>query len=347
MEAKLAGMSLKSPSSPAGQRYGRQSLGPDTSAGASFLSPHDQDGAAAMLASQRARLKAQRTSAPGTFSASTADMLKSPVWSGDNGVAPERSRSPSPSPSAGRPKSTGSDATYLRSPNANAMDAQLSPLVGGSWASMVNTPLVPMFAPKDDEPTSPNLDTANARLQGWGRDQPPQQQQPQTGANGIVLDDARKFRRTGRQSGSGPSGLGALPQGPAMGALGSFGDGGLVAPAGSAGARRASGGASTGPGVGVYARAPTSPGLASQQAAMAAQTNWRTANGLGGQSPNPNGMGFAGLGNMSPQELAQVNMANLIVQQQQVRRDSLAEMIADAVCCRWLSRSSSSSRFSG
>lgn len=174
---------------------------------------------------------------------------------------------------------------------------------------MVNTPLVPMFGsgrPENDYGasnfgglSSPGLDNASARLGSW--------QASNGGANGgIVLDDVRKFRRSARVSGSG------LPGGVNGGALGGMYDerqqgvdqqrrvspsqlnsmqqnainlglNGLPNPPLSArhnnnngnGNRDFTNLASQLPPLGV-----SSPGgLLAQQAAVAAQANWR--NGLG------------------------------------------------------------------
>ena len=241
MEAKLASFGLKSPASPVVRQFARQSLAasgaaappspaaldllapPDASAGAGTTSSAAaaNSPAASTLASQRAKLKASaRTSAPANLllsasggSASLGESLKSPLWAKDETV---RERSPSP-----RPKSTGSAhdggnspapapastaaRAYLRSPVLDgSFDNQLSPLVGGNWASMVNTPLVPMFGKGDQMEqgnygvASPNLDAAQA---GWNG--APTSPNP----NGIVLDDARKFRRSARISGGALGGM--------------------------------------------------------------------------------------------------------------------------------------------
>ncbi|GAA6056686.1 hypothetical protein JCM3770_006467 [Rhodotorula araucariae] len=256
IEAKLASFGLKSPASPVVRQFARQSLAasgsaapqapPASAAAAELLSPdHAASPAASTLASQRAKLKASaRTSAPANLllgasggAAALGDGLKSPLWGAEETV---RERSPSP-----RPKSTGSDGAngggassqpqsqpqpqaptssgagaYLRSPVPDAsFENQLSPLVGGSWASMVNTPLVPMFGKGETmEPgnfgASPNLDSVGQRLSGWNG--------AQTSPNlhgGIVLDDARKFRRSARVSASGPRGGGVGLNGGALGGM--------------------------------------------------------------------------------------------------------------------------------
>ncbi|KAK4053207.1 Flap-structured DNA-binding and RNA-binding protein [Microbotryomycetes sp. JL221] len=215
-------------------------------------------GAASTLANQRAKLKANaRTSAPATLHhlnvAGGGAYDKSPLWSEKETLVERRTPSPGARPRSTEPESvarsntgnqylshsTGpsSTASFLRSPGLDYND-QLSPMVGGSWASMVNTPLVPMFAGKNgQEPgstmpqgdygdgavgllgagaalqaglRSPMLDTANSRLNSWSsqRDQGSQQQHLKS-PGGIVLDDARKFRRSAR-IGPGAFGGGAL-----------------------------------------------------------------------------------------------------------------------------------------
>ncbi|GAA5851780.1 hypothetical protein JCM9279_004404 [Rhodotorula babjevae] len=222
--------------------------GPPSSAALDLLAPPDaaappsaasaaassaNSPAASTLASQRAKLKASaRTSAPANLllsasggSASLGESLKSPLWAKDETV---RERSPSP-----RPKSTGSAhadgnspapaqqqapasaaGAYLRSPGldggaaSSSFDNQLSPLVGGNWASMVNTPLVPMFGKGDQMEqgnygvASPNLDAAAHA--GWNGAPQPTSPNP---SSGIVLDDARKFRRSARISGGALGGM--------------------------------------------------------------------------------------------------------------------------------------------
>jgi hypothetical protein len=333
MEARMQAMGMKSPASPSARSFARQSVDP-----AHFLSPNSAlydngDGAAATLAQQRAKLKSQphRISAPGTLT-SAAAALKSPLWSQAHSdqVAEHgrNARSPSPVPSdsgisgRGRPKSTGSDlsatgpgnSNFLRSPHASMLleENGLSPMPGGSWASMVNTPVVPMFHRDDgtdggafaNQPQSPNLDLASSRL-GWGNSSSAaQQQQSGQQPSNIVLDDARKFRRT-RLSDSGAqrptaSGLGQLPPMGSMGAMGSLGappsaastniggvsfdpSGNFMMPPGGVGAqagRRAVSGPSMQGGAGAARISGASTGglnssMQQQQAALAAQQSWR------------------------------------------------------------------------
>ena len=231
MEAKLASMNLKSPglkspmpSSPsartfsAGAAANRQSLAFDTSStGASaFLSPESANtlsaagaasaanDAAATLAQQRAKLKASnaahRISAPAL--ASSGDRG---VWGNGSsalGQVAERAGSPTQEivldPGKGsRPQST--DFTGLaagaafRSPRPEGMDA-LSPMIGDSWASMVNTPVMPMFA-KSTASQGQNLEVAAAKLSDWN------------GTRVPVMEDPKKFRRASKgTSGSDAAG---------------------------------------------------------------------------------------------------------------------------------------------
>ena len=340
MEAKLASMGLKSPASPAVRQFARQSLGPGTVADAgSFLSPNsamydpNDPNAAAMLAQQRAKLKAQshRISAPGTLGVMNHGGLSSePLWAQATPESVEGSRR-SPSPASQRPKSTGSDISLsagntannlMRSPNVGNLgfDDQLSPMVGGNWSSMVNTPIVPMFGSStntvDDNgaPLSPKLDLGNAsnKLASWGAAHQGTQQNAANQSN-IVLDDAKKFRRSGR-----------LP-----GQLGASGSGGMGNFGIDASQRRVSGGQQQNlqnqlafqatlqqqqqqqrsPNLGNSVSANQTL-LNAQQAALSAQNNWRTVNGL--LTPNTNSPGANG-GNLTPAEMANA----LMLQQQQ------------------------------
>lgn len=179
--------------------------------------------AAATLAQQRARLKAsnadaasRRISAPGTLS-NAGDGRN--VWQPPQlGQVAERAPSPvaeqapaSPGPtstSAARPKST--DFTGVANsfkPRTGSLgdtpsDANgagigqdvLSPMGGGNWASMVNTPLVPMFAEN-----KPNLDSAANKLSTWKSSAA-----NGAGAGRINLADAKAFRRTSKSTSQSP-----------------------------------------------------------------------------------------------------------------------------------------------
>lgn len=225
------------------------------------------------------------------------------------------------------------------------MDNQLSPLVGGSWASMVNTPLVPMFAGKNGaEPGStmapgdfggglhsPNLDGGSSRLGTW------QKEPTSPNPHGIVLDDVRKFRRSARVggggfgSGVGGGALGGMYEEPRSqqqdtqrrAQLSSMQQNAINL--GLAGLPQSSQSATTSSGSTRNANGGlNSPGLINaQQAAVAAQQNWR--NGLGspglGSTPNDNDQQFAQqlntLGNSNAMN-ANAQLANLFALQQQM-----------------------------
>ncbi|KAI0699210.1 hypothetical protein BC835DRAFT_1331654 [Cytidiella melzeri] len=180
MEAKLASLNLKSPSlksalpgSPTGRNFPggtNNFLSPDSATIAS-----GNNDAAATLAQQRAKLKASnasnRISAP-TLGSIVGDRNTWGNGSNQLGQVDERSSSPSgqeltvPSPNiSSRPKSTDFSglANSLKSPRA--LDDGLSPAVGDSWASMVTTPLMPMFAKERN--TNQSLDAAASKLNDW------------------------------------------------------------------------------------------------------------------------------------------------------------------------------------
>ncbi|KAG8917490.1 hypothetical protein FRC02_003080 [Tulasnella sp. 418] len=246
MESKLASMGLRSPGLPqspavrsfsASNSANRQSLGANLDP-SSYLSPDaavNQGGdAASTLAQQRAKLKANRISAPGTLVnengrpntmwtssslSQVAERAPSPSHTGDLNTS-SLSPSPAPSSSSVRPKSTdftGLANQFGKSPRPSAgtvtndnatvteldlhmqdlrLQEQLSPMMGGNWASMVNTPLVPMFsdgAAVGNTSTSgsgSNLDAAAAKLANWSMSN--------NNSNRVVLDDAKKFRRNSK-----------------------------------------------------------------------------------------------------------------------------------------------------
>ncbi|KAI0671110.1 hypothetical protein C8Q78DRAFT_1138607 [Trametes maxima] len=180
MEAKLAQMSLKSPGfksnlpgSPTTRNF----------SGSSFLSPESANNVAnsggndpaSTLAQQRAKLKASnaahRISAP-ALSSAVGDRNTWGSGSSQLGQVDERSSSPAQeitipaSNGSSRPKSTDFSglANALKSPRGDEGD-QLSPMPGGSWASMVNTPLIPIF--KDTRNPGQSLDAAAQKLNDW------------------------------------------------------------------------------------------------------------------------------------------------------------------------------------
>ncbi|KAG8783360.1 hypothetical protein FRB91_010135 [Serendipita sp. 411] len=219
MEAKLLSMGLKSPglkapASPSARNFSGNTpssnfLTPD----AALASPAPD--AAATLAQQRARLKASNVDAasrrisapPTTLSNSDGRNVWQPPQLGqvaERAPSPVAEQSPpSPGPtnttSAIRPKSTDftgvanqhkSHTTTVTDSDGPGQDV-LSPMGGGNWASMVNTPLVPMFSEN-----KPNLDSAAGKLSTWSKN---------NGSNGrIALADARAFRRTSRGSAQSP-----------------------------------------------------------------------------------------------------------------------------------------------
>ncbi|TRM56937.1 hypothetical protein BD626DRAFT_516901 [Schizophyllum amplum] len=187
MEAKLASMSMKSPglkstfpSSPTSRSF---NTGPSGGAGnrqsivlehpSNFLSPDvaanqvGQDSAAATLAQQRAKLKASnaahRISAPvlstGANGASWASAAASLGQVHEN-----NNTSPPPQETGSRPKSTEFTGGQRASISGGEQVANTS---HDNWASMVNTPLVPMFQ-KDHRQS---LDSAASKLQEWSSGQ--------------------------------------------------------------------------------------------------------------------------------------------------------------------------------
>lgn len=189
MEAKMASLGIKSPNAAAtkspnspGARNFRQSTD-----AAGFLSPNaaalygGNNDAAAMLAAQRAKLKANRISAPGTLAGDYGGRN----FSGGNLDLVQENRSAGDSTNM-RPKSTdGLASAAAKSPRPSGpLDDTLSPITGsGNWASMVNTPLVPMFG--DDNNGQAALDAAAAQLASVAQEQ-----------RGVMLDqDVSKYRR--------------------------------------------------------------------------------------------------------------------------------------------------------
>ncbi|KAI9436694.1 hypothetical protein H4582DRAFT_2156748 [Lactarius indigo] len=195
MEAKLASMNLKSPGlkstmpgSPSARTFNtsatnRQSLAFDSSS--SFLSPDtantvgNPSDAAATLAQQRAKLKAASNVAHRISAPALASSGERGTWAGVLGQVAERDNSPtqeiSVEPRSSRPQSTDfsglSAGSAFRSPRADGGAAPggldgLSPVVGDSWASMVNTPLLPMFqkTSSNNNSAGQTVDLAGAKL---------------------------------------------------------------------------------------------------------------------------------------------------------------------------------------
>ncbi|KAH9024804.1 hypothetical protein EDB85DRAFT_2180006 [Lactarius pseudohatsudake] len=212
MEAKLASMNLKSPGlkstmpgSPSARTFNtsatnRQSLAFDSSS--SFLSPDaantvgNPSDAAAKLAQQRAKLKAAGNAAHRISAPALASSGERGTWAGVLGQVAERDNSPtqeiSMEPRSSRPQSTDfsglSAGSAFRSPRADGGTAPgldgLSPAVGDSWASMVNTPLLPMFQKTTSNNNGQTVDLAAAKLNDlYGSSNVPR------------LDGPDKFRR--------------------------------------------------------------------------------------------------------------------------------------------------------
>lgn len=222
MEAKLASMSHKSPglkssmpSSPSARNFSapvnqnRQSLAVESTSSSNFLSPDSAaqiaspsgNDAAATLAQQRAKLKASnsahRISAPplsndGRSPWGPSSQLGQVVE--QNGPVQEIVVSP-----ASRPKSTEFSGTLVSPrPKSLGPESVLSPMAGDSWASMVNTPLIPMFQ-KDSNRSAQNLDAAATKLSEWNT----------TGSAGVPrMGDPKIYRRQSKGTGATGGGSG-------------------------------------------------------------------------------------------------------------------------------------------
>lgn len=180
MESKLASMGLKSPSAGGGSGF------PGSPTVNQYLAPESAD-------QTKSRLRQNRISAPGTLQPTDR-------WHGQLEQVIERGSSPgidlnassrgkSPGPDV-RPKSIDfsgqvgdgrSSRHYsgvslgIGHPEPIAPSPVASPFLNsGSWASMVNTPLAPMF-------TDPKVDLSLANLQ--------------LNSNRVAFDDAKKYRR--------------------------------------------------------------------------------------------------------------------------------------------------------
>ncbi|KAA1476855.1 hypothetical protein DENSPDRAFT_785687 [Dentipellis sp. KUC8613] len=330
MDAKLASMSLKSPglkspmpSSPSARNFSggapnRQSLAFESS-GAGFLSPDTANSvganpdAAHTLAQQRAKLKANnaahRISAPALATGGDARG----VWgsaSSSLGQVAERSGSPTqevtvPDVKGSRPQSTDftgmAASAALRSPRAEGMDG-LSPVVGDSWASMVNTPLIPMFKNNANGNNSgQNLDAAAAKLTEW------------SGSRVPLMDDPKKFRRVSKGTGGSDAGRGDDSKSQQQNNNNNNNGGHQQQQQ-----RRQNGGFGGGGAGGNWngARSPalsnvSSNRFGSEQDAMAGLQGMAGFN-MGMGSPGL-GMGLAGMGQLSPfnMNMNMLNMANL------------------------------------
>ena len=364
MEAKLLSMGLKSPAlkAPASPSTRNFSTGPSANTnGNNFLTPDaalasPSPDAAATLAQQRARLKAsnadaasRRISAPGTLSNGDGRNVWQPPQLGqlaERAPSPVAEQSP-PSPSLGpnsisavRPKST--DFTGVanqfknRTASGGTVDAEapgqdlLSPMGGGNWASMVNTPLVPMFS----ETNKPNLESASGKLSTWSANK-----SAGTGgsANGrIALADAKSFRRTSKGTPTSPENAGVYGD-----------DGNLLVPGNSPSVRSpnksAGGNGATGFNQQMWPGMQRSPGLASatsgrfgggdeqQQMSAGMPFGMGMAGSPLGMSPlmgGMGGMGGMGMGGMGVGGFNTMNMMNLGMGMDPMQAQYLAAQIA-------------------
>ncbi|KAG6879339.1 hypothetical protein C0992_003473 [Termitomyces sp. T32_za158] len=171
MEAKLAtikspGLKSGLPSSPTVRNFtpgNRSSLALDSTS--NFLSPDSaaNNDAAATLAQQRAKLKAaahpHRISAPVL---TTGNLDGRPAWtSGSHLGQVSEQTAPAQEVTVSRPKSTEFQGNLSPRPGAVG-GGEVTVPANDSWASMVNTPLIPMF---DSRPQ--NLDAAATKLNDW------------------------------------------------------------------------------------------------------------------------------------------------------------------------------------
>ncbi|KIO23887.1 hypothetical protein M407DRAFT_244636 [Tulasnella calospora MUT 4182] len=368
MEAKLASMGLKSPGLP--QSPMRNSFGPGTPTSASrqslsvdpstYLSPDSaskgNNEAAAQLAQQRARLKANnhRLSAPGPL-ISEGGRPQS-LWS-QSSLAQVAERAPSPAtsdlaPSSAsvRPKSTdftGLASQFARSPRQASgsvddtagadldltmqelrLNDQLSPMVGGNWASMVNTPMVPMFGDGNAlGGQATTLDAAASKLANWnmGNGAP---------TRGIVLDDAKKFKRDSKGPTGSTSGGTSLGPGPANGApkTPNKDDGNSLAPPTNKWKANSSSSTASGPSWRAGNRSPSNAGSARFGGSDAGSTAASSFTG-GPISPAMGlGMGMGGFGGMyGGMGMGSIgDMANLQQQQQALQNQMIAAQLGGA-----------------
>lgn len=112
-------------------------------------------------------------------------------------------------------QSTGpaSTASFANRSSAGAskdddLSSQLSPVVGGNWASMVSTPVIPMFAKvkKEGEENGDGGDASGESGNDSRDDGEAVVASSASGSekkDGFVLDDVRKFRRSARISSGG------------------------------------------------------------------------------------------------------------------------------------------------
>lgn len=141
LEAKMASLGIRTPSagaasSPSARAFQRQSTGFLSPSPASLYGSGSPDVSAA-LAAQRSKMKTNRISAPGTL---PMDAMQ--YTGGKLDHVQEKGQG---SASRERPRSTDQGSVSRAQRQGGPIDDALSPMgVGGSWASMVNTPVRPM-----------------------------------------------------------------------------------------------------------------------------------------------------------------------------------------------------------
>lgn len=164
LESKMAQLGIKSPTamksaSPNTRAFQRQSTGFLSPNSASLYGSGSPDVSAA-LAAQRSKLKANRTSAPGIL---PMDSMSS--YNGNSNLenVQEKHRA-----STGTPRERPHSSDHSRSPHIGGpIDDALSPLsMGGSWASMVNTPIMSMLDNNNNNGSSNSRsEDTNAKLE--------------------------------------------------------------------------------------------------------------------------------------------------------------------------------------
>jgi len=326
MEAKLANLNLRSPNRTS---FGgvppsatRDSFGGGNDHPSSYLTPESAlanagEGPAApsprSASSSSANKASHRISAPGTLNS------LSPSWAGASQLDQVLERCPSPSAESVssarsnlnndvRPKSTDftglangppGSASFARSPrlgsgnNGEDVTFPLSPNgAGGNWASMVNTPAVPMFATNhstiQDHPAFSSLaSSAVPKLAEAPKRRSSAKMSMGGGGNNLYNEDGELV---GQQSSSQQQQQQHVGRG-------------LQSPG-------ALGGGFQGAGAGAWSR---SPGLGNDHLGGAGFPN-NFGLGVGGL-----GGGFAGLGSPSPSDIA-FQMSQLQLQQLQLQQ---------------------------
>lgn len=196
LEAKMASLGIKTPTagaaaSPSARGFQRQSTG--------FLSPSSASlyagspDVSAALAAQRSKMKSNRTSAPGTL----------PMDSTMNYTGSKLDQVQEKTPQRERPRSSDHSSMSRAQRQNGPIDDALSPLgMGGSWASMVNTPIMSMLDDNQQQSgaggeTGAKLDATAAQL-------------AQLAQHGGDSDAAMRARRSGTSPSAVPGVLSSM-----------------------------------------------------------------------------------------------------------------------------------------